>query len=1132
MSVFIIAIVAFGMLAAGDADAGKPVIYHLDLRGVWGLPQTTSYDIQHAAVCIQGLANRDAPRVFITFLNDDATWLTRLRESGGLCDGWEIRNVADVHELVSIFRGLASGVVLYDADPNSGVTSTSLAATTAAACENAIAVRKDTAAGSMYNYLVNDINGPQLPVIADLTSKFAGSGTIWGTTRPSTGSAKCDAYLWASANYLDTGRCDPSILFYTLDLYALKVNLGNHQYSQLMNLDYAVSKKAFCFELSPWGDEVPNDDPTQPLGTDLNTFKNILHQCNVRTGRQKMIKFCGFTNWHVKYTTYGGNGSHGEVATEWETVSICSAYNTYLEADAPGVNYVSNCSFYAALTPALTSRRYVQNPAPTRDDLVSRGLMNAGGTVLPGNYVMLGMGDYDSVAWPMYNVGCDYWLDSVRGQVNCNWGIDPNASDRAGVLMDYLYRHKTSKDFFMAWDSGAGYVNPTQLRGTRSPSGYPSGVSIWQAHCKAAYRPFDYSISAWLLNGSNGNTSTTDYQDFAPFSGDGIGAHATSSAMQMVNNVPVNRMRGDLGMYEVTDSVMDLSSGVNFGWYRTVLWRPSQIKALQDKYVSSGHNHVFLDSFSYYYLLRHYLGGNNNYRATWVSDTIPRVMAAGQTYPVTVTVRNDGWDTWSEASLYRLGHAVVSSGATPANADYDARVRAYLTSGATVAPGQSATFSFDVLAPATNGSYDLAYDMVRENITWFREQNNAEWKKEIVVATNQTDVDTDGDGVPDVTETANGDLCWYAEDRASPTGTITVNSDDPYTQVRAVTLALAATDVGTGIAQMRLANGSTYGDWEPYAASKSWTLPTGNGVKTVCVQYKDWAGNISAQYCDTIIYDTVAPTGSVSIDSGAQYANTATVLLTLLANDGGSGVAQMRLANSASPWLDWEAYSTVKMWTLAGQDGSKTVLVQFRDSAGNTSLTYSDSIFLDTTPPSVPGAPTDGGAFSATTLLVFDWSAATDSGSGIGSYNCRVGSSPGSGDVFDGNVGVALQKTASGAFGAIYYCCAQAVDNAGNASAWSGSSNGIALVQHSGLSVAQARSLADLVSVGIPTATVSAVFDTCFYVTDATRTAGIRAASAFDVLSALSVGALVGLGGLLRTDTSGERWLECTVELH
>ena len=37
----------------------------------------------------------------------------------------------------------------------------------------------------------------------------------------STGSAKNDAYRWAKAQYLDTGRCTPGALGYYVDAYAL-----------------------------------------------------------------------------------------------------------------------------------------------------------------------------------------------------------------------------------------------------------------------------------------------------------------------------------------------------------------------------------------------------------------------------------------------------------------------------------------------------------------------------------------------------------------------------------------------------------------------------------------------------------------------------------------------------------------------------------------------------------------------------------------------------------------------------------------------------------------------------------------------------------------------------------------------
>lgn len=741
-----------------------PTIYYFDVTYASGQTASQRYDTYHTAVSIQGLANRNAPRVFLKYWpygngGGDAEWLNRLREPGGLCENWSVDTITDMNDYVDTFRPFINGLVVYDADPLTGVISTSLAATTAAACENAIAVRKDTSVGSMYNWLVNTKG---IPVLIDLSGKFTGSGTIWGTTVQSTGSKKCDAYIWAKVNYLDNGRCNPTVLSYTLDMWGLRQSADH--YSQLSNLDYAMAKKGFCFELSPWGDEIATDDPGQPLGTDLNTMKTILNACNVRTGGSKMIKLCGFPNWDQKYTNASG-GTHDPVATEWEFIRILSAYNTYAEADAPDPRCVTNASFYAALEPAVYNRRYVQNPPPTYTDMRNRGLISSTGTIPNGNYIMLGLGDYDAASWTLYSLANDKFNDANRGQRYCNWAVDPNLTDRASVALDYMFRHKTAKDYFMSWDSGAGYLWLQQLYGTRSPSGYGSAVPIWQAFCKNYYGMFDYSISGWLLNGSS-QITTTDYANYAPFSGDGIGSYQAAAATSLTSNVPCNRMKGDLGMFDASDAVMS-STGLNFGWYRTILWYPSDVITLENKYTNSGRNHKFLDAFTYYYLLRYSLSGrlqsSNYYRATWVGDTIPRIMAAGQTYPVAVSVRNDGWDTWTEASLYRMAHAVVLAGTQPTTTNYDANPRHYLPTGASVAPGQTVTFLYNITAPAAVGTYDLYYTMVKDGVTWFQTQNNLECKRQLIVAATETSVDTDGDGIPDVTENANGTLYWDAD---------------------------------------------------------------------------------------------------------------------------------------------------------------------------------------------------------------------------------------------------------------------------------------------------------------------------------------------------------------------------------
>ena len=150
------------------------------------------------------------------------------------------------------------------------------------------------------------------------------------------------------------------------------------------------------------------------------------------------------------------------------------------------------------------------------------------------------------------------------------------------------------------------------------------------------------------------NLTATDVANYAPFSGDGVGLYAYSSMATpaLVGNVPTAGWSGGLSP---SANVIDHPSGVHFAWYRTVLWSPSDIKTFQDRYASSGHNHRFLNPYEFYYLLRHHLGGSNQYRATWVGDTIPRIMATGRTYEVRVAVRNDGWDTWSEEGMYRPG---------------------------------------------------------------------------------------------------------------------------------------------------------------------------------------------------------------------------------------------------------------------------------------------------------------------------------------------------------------------------------------------------------------------------------------------------------------------------------------------
>jgi len=193
------------------------------------------------------------------------------------------------------------------------------------------------------------------------------------------------------------------------------------------------------------------------------------------------------------------------------------------------------------------------------------------------------------------------------------------------------------------------------------------------------------------------------------------------------------------------------------------------------------------------------------------------------------------------------------------------------------------------------------------------------------------------------------DICGVknnlTNDETSPTGSLVINEGAAYTASPVVTLTLNATDTGTGVERMMVANSSDFSNttWITYTSLLTWTLPAGDGTKAVYAKFRDRAGNISAVYSDTIILDTIPPTGSILIQGGAEVVTQTEVILTLSASDA-NGVTAMRLRNDLAAWGAWEPFTTTRIWTLPSQLGEHTVWVQFCDPAGNISEPYSDSV--------------------------------------------------------------------------------------------------------------------------------------------------------------------------------------------
>jgi hypothetical protein len=108
-------------------------------------------------------------------------------------------------------------------------------------------------------------------------------------------------------------------------------------------------------------------------------------------------------------------------------------------------------------------------------------------------------------------------------------------------------------------------------------------------------------------------------------------------------------------------------------------------------------------------------------------------------------------------------------------------------------------------------------------------------------------------------EDATPAVATLVVDTFAPSGSVLVNGGALRTRTQAVTLSLNARDPSpaTGVTQMRIANSQTAlaaATWAPYASQKSWTLAPGTGTKTVYVQYRDAASNVSPAAQDSIAY--------------------------------------------------------------------------------------------------------------------------------------------------------------------------------------------------------------------------------------------------------------------------------------
>ncbi len=549
-------------------------------------------DAHRLIASLQGLVNRDFDGVTHTSLiffrgsSDEDIWLEYMQQKGKFLEGYRIVSVKTFNKFLDTFWEQIDqcGIVLWD--PNAPATAN--VAATICGIDGQLPVQYDPSDGSLYSRLLNEFGESlvKYSLVDAFTQPYSGQQkTFKGFTYTSSGSVKCDPYLWAIQAYLP--RCSSKYMAYVIDgSGAVSTNptyttfRPNYAALSLDNHDYFIARRCFFFDLSPIGDEPACDDPDQTVGTDLATMKAIL-QARYDRAKGTFGQLFGFPPWTMKYTSNSNpaQGKNDAIFVEWSFVDWCSAYNMAVEADAPTPANLYNASVYYKYVP---SHETYQSNHPTEKL-----------TFDPNTYYYtLYVGDFDSAIWMKYYVE-RYWMkENSRGDIPLAWAFNPNLSDRLPMLFDYVYENKTENDYFITGDSGAGYVVPTHLLTSSSKRTNPDGTAAYVRYALPYYQKFDMSITGFILNTFQPINSEIRalYNQLSP-AGSLDGPHMSADGPLVIyNGVPYQHLVSGISdktrcseeMY--SHMLTNRSKGSNFMAIRFVVEHPDFLKTVVEEY--------------------------------------------------------------------------------------------------------------------------------------------------------------------------------------------------------------------------------------------------------------------------------------------------------------------------------------------------------------------------------------------------------------------------------------------------------------------------------------------------------------------------------------------------------------------
>jgi len=608
--------------AIASADSGTAfndnTLYYIDLRAIVNQAKTNGIsskilrDTVELAAAIQGIVNRDKPHIYVNFVNNqwdftamsggngkfypdpDNFWLTELRKSGEYLDGKTVVEIYSVGKLVDLFKDKVNGAVIWDEKVNA----TSNVASTVSGVENLVPIRYEKGAG-VYDWFVR--RHKIFKVKRNLVSLFSGRGRIPETDMNSTGSAKNDAYLWAKYHYLDTGKTNPTLLFYVLD--AMPWSPVGEPYPDLeslslVNKDYYIGEKAFFFDLNVMESNVASDDPYQQPGTDYQTLSAILRQQNLNANGE-FGTYGGFVPWWIKYTDIVDPLLPGALQIETKSAEVMMSY--YMATDAEAAKSMSNASIFKRI------------PLKT----LAQNTKNNGQTMQNKNYIMLYMGDFDSSAWTN-SLMPGFFNDPGKNRYPIAWSVSPLLYRKVPHVFNYMYSNKGSKDYFVMANSGAAHFAVEYITNQNRPQGLPGTVADWTNLNQTLASVFDLDVGGFFIDDRTDVAGTFNaYDSFLT-----LGA--------AVNQAPPSTSRNGKA-YIQAETAIDISTDINhmapyigsrltnvtsarkpsFNVYRCIWTSPTELADAIDRVKSNytyGNTVEVLDPYTFFRFYRQSLG--------------------------------------------------------------------------------------------------------------------------------------------------------------------------------------------------------------------------------------------------------------------------------------------------------------------------------------------------------------------------------------------------------------------------------------------------------------------------------------------------------------------------------------------